>query len=610
MDEKSHPTEGIPRPDWTATLKQNLTARFFGMASRTEHFCRLLKRHNALVAGGFLLKAIQPNVDVQNEGWKKGDIDLYVNVKNTRPLMEALFESTRGMLPLFQPHTYNGYLASLYCRSFMRRNGIRGVKSMDVKVAVQSPQWMTLDIVSIRNRRTPVQVVTNFDLTFCQLWFDGETVYATHPDHIEQRRGQLQGDYVETYLAGNRFLRKRIEKYRERGFEITFDHTPSDTAILNQLFEFPTQCHPERPYNEFVNHVIHRTLCLRYGQRKSDPRDIPRRDRVIAIPGGRRVDRHLDDTIESTMIDYTSQRYKPITRVNRLFFPHEGYDSTEEDDMKAMRSDPSNQWSEENFQRDLTDLFVNTFASLDFIEEDKSIHPDHLPRINLRDSPSMPFEKYTLWRSGMLSMLRKGKDLFGVTGPLLTFHQHDTEGGITPTSLRTYVTAHYESNGNADEPRPIPCFYQEKCDQLLTTAEQQCVMRHHEETEEEQERSENGKAERLEERQEEEEQEEQEEQEQEEQEEQEQEEEKQEENEEKNEQEEKQEAERLEAERLGQRGGRALRYTRRKKNPSSHKGSRPLTRKGDTSVVRSERSALPPHSVREVPLHPLSRKSK
>jgi len=543
MDEKSHPTEGIPRPDWVATLKQNLTTRFFGTPERMEHFCRLLKQHNALVAGGFLLKAIQPNMDVQNEGWKKGDIDLYVNVKNTRPLMEALFERQGDPSPLFQPHTYNGYLASLYCRSFMRRNGIRGVKSMEVKVAVQSPQWMTLDIVSIRNRRTPVQVVTNFDLTFCQLWFDGETVYATHPDHIEQRRGHLQGDYVETYLAGNRFLRKRIEKYRKRGFEITFDHTPTDTDILNQLFEFPTQCHPERPYNEFVKHVIHRTLCLRYGQRKSDPRDIPRRDRVIAIPGGRRVDRHLDDTIESTTMDYTSQRYKPITRVNRLFFPHEGYDSTEEDDMKAMRADPSNQWSEENFQRDLTALFVNTFAPLDDIEEDTSIHPDHLPRINLRDSPSMPFEKYTLWRSGMLSLLQKGEDLFGVRGPLLTFHQHDTEGGITPKSLRTYVTAHYQANGNADEPRPIPCFYQEKCDQLLTTAEQQCVMRHSEETEEEQERNENG------ERQEQEEQE-----------------------------EEKQEQE---AERPEQRGGthRALRYTRRKKNPSSHKGSRSLTHK-------------------------------
>jgi hypothetical protein len=158
----------------------------------------------------------------------------------------------------------------------------------------------------------------------------------------------------------------------------------------------------------------------------------------------------------------------------------------------------------------------------------------------------MPFEKYVLWRSGVLSLLRKGEDLFGVTGPLLSFHQHDVEGGITPTSLRSYVAAHYESNGNADEPIPIPCFYQEKCDQLLTTAEQQCVMRHYEETEEEQERNENGGRPE------------------------EQEEEEQEQEEEQEEQEEKQEQ---------RGGGRALRYTRRKKNPSCHKGSRPLTRK-------------------------------
>lgn len=561
MDEKSHPTEGIPRPDWTEHLKANLTARFFGAAERTEEFCRILKQHNALVAGGFLLKAIYPNQDVQNEGWKTGDIDLYVNLKNTKPFMNELFSNSQGT-PLFKPLHHKHYLASLYCRSFMRRNGIRGVKTIAIKGRSPSLSGFNMDMVSIRNRRTPVEVVTNFDLTFCQVWFDGERVYATHPDHIDQRRGQLQGDYVETYLTGNRFLRKRVEKYRERGFEITFDHTPSDNELIDQLFHFRNICHLERPYEELVKHAIYRTLCLRYSQRKGLP--LQWWMMVTAIPGGLSMGSQRNEPMWTSTMEYITGRYLPILRSTPIFLPHEGYDSTEEEDMKALRSDPTNEWTEERFQRNTTNLFVYTFSPIHYIKEDEIVDKDAIPRMNLRDSPSMPFEKYILWRSGVLSLLPKGTDMFGAEGPLLMFHEHDAEGGITPVSLQTYVTAHYAANGN-QSPTPIPCFYQEKCNRMLTTAEQQCVMPHEDEDNDEDnedndnedndnedednkdnedneddEDNDNGKEEQ-----------------------------------------EEQEEQELQGGLIPplRGGGRALRYTRSKKKPSCHKGSHHLTRK-------------------------------
>jgi hypothetical protein len=80
-----------------------------------------------------------------------------------------------------------------------------------------------MDIMSVRNSKSPLEVVQNFDLTFCQVWYDGKNVFATHPDHIVQRVGYLQGDYVKLFMAKNEFLKKRLEKYTQRGFEIRFD---------------------------------------------------------------------------------------------------------------------------------------------------------------------------------------------------------------------------------------------------------------------------------------------------------------------------------------------------------------------------------------------------
>jgi hypothetical protein len=74
--------------------------------------------------------------------------------------------------------------------------------------------------MSVRHKRSPLQVVQNFDLTVCQTWYDGRDVYATHPEDIQNMTATLQGDYVRVLLQGNRFLRKRMEKYNTRGYEI------------------------------------------------------------------------------------------------------------------------------------------------------------------------------------------------------------------------------------------------------------------------------------------------------------------------------------------------------------------------------------------------------
>ena len=66
-----------------------------------------------------------------------------------------------------------------------------------------------------------VSVVENFDLTFCQIYYDGSTVEAMHINDVKNKKGVLRDDYTETLLRGNTFTLYRLSKYQSRGFSIT-----------------------------------------------------------------------------------------------------------------------------------------------------------------------------------------------------------------------------------------------------------------------------------------------------------------------------------------------------------------------------------------------------
>jgi hypothetical protein len=76
--------------------------------------------------------------------------------------------------------------------------------------------------MSVRSRKIVQDVCSNFDLTFCQVWFDGTHVFATHPDHICEKKGVLQKEYIDIFVKGNEFLKRRISKYIDRGFTVEY----------------------------------------------------------------------------------------------------------------------------------------------------------------------------------------------------------------------------------------------------------------------------------------------------------------------------------------------------------------------------------------------------
>jgi hypothetical protein len=411
----------------------------------------------------------------------------------------------------------------------LRRNGIRSVKTYTVNY----PGGMSdihIDLMSVRNHRSPIEVVTNFDLTFCQIWFDGEAVYASHPQHIETRNGLLQRDYVETYLSGNRFLKNRIEKYIRRGFNIQFDHAPDPSTLIERaLTTSPPHnrhsyirrkvtCFPDSSEEEALTHSVRRALLQKFHLRKRHGEDV---HYVFAIPCYHRDNKVFsgNDSLKwsSSGVRHI-ERQQPFPHLRNTLLPYEGYDSDDEESMIAYQKDPSTEWSDTDYQKDVTYLYVNSLSVYDNVMntaiyllhtgdvadmEDKmgeledalyklqSVVPTHTTLYDLYSSMARKikdrklmynsssylttlqgmYQKYNMWRKVIESMLPQGEDMFGRKGPLLLLHQHDTSQGITPESLKEYI----EKTKNGSEDKLKTCFVP-GCDKKITLVEQECVM--------------------------------------------------------------------------------------------------------------------------------------
>ena len=212
-----------------------------------EFFNALLRDNNAIISGGFVLNALN-----NPESFETLDVDIYVNCRN-------LVNVNKPLAKLIHGYDLKEYKASDYCLSFLRRNGIRTVQTINTDARFPGKLLNGIDIMAVRNKRSPLDVVQNFDLTICQVWYDGTMVYATHPKHIERKIGILNKSYIPLLLAGNRFLKRRMLKYKFRGYKIFLDPTykinPEDTDIFhrNRCEKIP---HDDSFYKNWLTRVM------------------------------------------------------------------------------------------------------------------------------------------------------------------------------------------------------------------------------------------------------------------------------------------------------------------------------------------------------------------
>ena len=175
----------------------------------------------ALVAGGSVLA---PYID----GYIH-DIDIYIHASKA----DGFYQILKTKLGYGFIEDTKNYIAPAYDESFFRKNNILArflLVSLDQHSAAVDQFYPNIDIMIIPDDITLLSVVTNFDLTFCEIWYDGKTVQASDPAGILAKTGKLKKDYVEKLLVYlNHFTIKRLEKYVKKGFTISYDLEPGYT---------------------------------------------------------------------------------------------------------------------------------------------------------------------------------------------------------------------------------------------------------------------------------------------------------------------------------------------------------------------------------------------
>lgn len=202
------------------TQEENL--RFETRLARKIEFVPQLKealsRFGAIVAGGSVLS---------NFGnYEINDLDIYIHYSKAYEFI--LFLSKYSYIG-------NVHSAPAYDQSFFRKNNIIGRVLMYTS-HVQGVFRVTtpIDVMIIPDEIPLEKIVTNFDLTFCQVWWDGEKISSNDIEDVRSKKGSLNKDYINSYLSMNEFIIKRVAKYKKRGFKISIDmssFTSSDLII-------------------------------------------------------------------------------------------------------------------------------------------------------------------------------------------------------------------------------------------------------------------------------------------------------------------------------------------------------------------------------------------
>jgi hypothetical protein len=198
--------------------------------SNHEQLRSLLSETRAVIAGGSVLSPYA--------GYAMNDLDIYVNASNARQLVTGIkdvFSTSLDFIP--GAFVFDLLFAPPYDESFMRKNHINSI--IRARLLHADDGYLEIDIMIIPDDIAITDVVTNFDLTFCQIWFDGENVLCTNKQHILDKHGKLNDEYLQSYANGNLFIKNRIRKYIYRGFQIDYNGCIQQTLTRKDVSRYP-----------------------------------------------------------------------------------------------------------------------------------------------------------------------------------------------------------------------------------------------------------------------------------------------------------------------------------------------------------------------------------
>jgi len=438
--------------------------------------CTLLKDTGAIIAGGSVLQAFQ-DAGGSDAVIKKQDIDIYVPVKTAKAFFNAFVRD--NVLAILNTEKVGNirersYKSALYCSSFLQKNGI-------IKVYNYVSKSVEFDVMIVRNRRTPLQVVNNFDLTFCQIWFDGQTIRASHPEDIKQKSGTLQGEYVDLFLKGNKFLHNRIQKYGERGYKVVLDPQSSNKDITKavRVLKSDDLCRREDD-SILMKHWSSRVLLSWFVKIRDEIshhiRKLPsKHDNILIVPllqyYHRQYTRKQDEfsvlggldgvRIQQTQDDgYDSEDYVENPSLFDMIYNQFLLERTPTD-LVQIPDEPTLEMKQFLFHRGANKLFEiamwpNMYnyraESLGFLlEQRKRRYVD--ARLN-----HTGFDRVLLYYNELKSRcIRKGTSFITQEEDVEVYdlHEHPMEAGISAEDMEGYLQHHIT---DADKSR-VPCYY-------------------------------------------------------------------------------------------------------------------------------------------------------
>lgn len=201
---ETYPTHG--------TYYLRLLELFKGGGVSLGHFSFILKATGAVVSGSTILDALQ-NKALNDP---VSDVDIFVEEKNAALLNALIYplfvKYDNPPDPHMRDHTGPGYMSNivgLYNYTWRSSNGTLSL-------------YKRVQVIVIKNGIAPKEHVQQFDLTFCQNYFDGDHFYSFHPRCVHSKTGScgVTIDYDRL---------DRLNKYIERGYTITnFDKKALD----------------------------------------------------------------------------------------------------------------------------------------------------------------------------------------------------------------------------------------------------------------------------------------------------------------------------------------------------------------------------------------------
>jgi len=146
--------------------------------------------------------------------------------------------------------------------SFFLKTGVRVILEYSIDPN-KSSTIKKVKIMVVDKEDDVIAAITNFDLSFTRVWFDGKNIKSIAPiDDIENKIGYLDEEYTELLINFNPKIIKRMMKYRERGFAITYN-TPSTNILVtikktNEMKVFGTNEERlvRRLYTRLLNSLI------------------------------------------------------------------------------------------------------------------------------------------------------------------------------------------------------------------------------------------------------------------------------------------------------------------------------------------------------------------